>query len=321
MNPSRAVIGLSVAVVALGIAASGIGLFWQTDSAPYAFRALSGDMVDIFARGIYADDSVFKSGANRGGDVTTLFLAAPVLLIALYYYRRRSVRGAVILLGALTHFLYVYASLALGAAYNALFLVYTAIFGCSFYAWLLLIFAVQPVMLRFALDLPYRRIGAFLLACGVLTSFVWIEPLVSAFLAGHAPKLLGHSTTMVTEALDLATIVPACFVAGVLFLQRDRRALLFAIPVLALLFFIGPSIAAMTVFQIGDGISFTIPQIVGPIGGFLVLGVINLWVVAVILRAAPGAVTDERAQTGQPAHTLAQLSTRTLKIDEATHEQ
>ena len=302
MNPSKVVIWLSVAVAVLGIVAAGGGLFWTTDGAPYVFTALSGDTVDIYGRGIYADDSVFKSGANRGGDVTTLFLATPVLLAALFYYRRGSVRGAIVLLGALTHFLYVYASLALGAAYNMLFLVYVAIFGCSFYAWLLLLFALQPLTLHFAAELPYRRIGAFLVACGVLTSFVWIEPLVSAFLAGRVPELLYHSTTMVTEALDLAAIVPACFAAGVLFWRRDRRGLIVAIPVLALLFFVGPSIAAMTVFQLADGISFTIPQIVGPIGGFLVLGVINLWVVAVILRAAPGQAVGTQTQGKQPIH-------------------
>lgn len=300
MNVSKVVIWLSVVAAALGIAAAGVGLFWQTQGTPYTFTALSGDIVDIYARGIYADDSVFKSGANRGGDVTTLFLATPVLLIALLYYRRGSVRGAMVLLGALTHFLYVYASLALGAAYNTLFLIYVAIFGCSFYAWLLLLFALQPLTLRFAADLPYLRIAAFLLVCGLLTNFVWLEPLVSAFLAGRVPELLGHSTTMVTEALDLATIVPACFAAGVLFLRRDRRGLIFATPVVALLFFIGPSIAAMTVFQLLDGISFTIPQIVGPIGGFLVLGVINLWVVVVILRSAPVRSADGQTLGRQP---------------------
>lgn len=302
MNVSKVVIWLSVVAAALGIAAAGIGLFWQTQGTPYTFTALSGDIVDIYARGIYADDSVFKSGANRGGDVTTLFLATPVLLIALLYYRRGSVRGAMVLLGALTHFLYVYASLALGAAYNTLFLVYVAIFGCSFYAWLLLLFALQPLTLRFAADLPYRRIGAFLLACGLLTSFVWIEPLVSAFLVGHTPALLYHSTTMVTEALDLATIVPACFVAGLLLLRRNPRGLIFAVPVVALLFFVAPSIAAMTVFQLMDGISFTLPQIVGIIGGFLVLGMINLWVAAMFLRAAPGQAAEAPTQDRQPVH-------------------
>ena len=302
MKHSNVVSWLAVAVAVLGVVAAAAGLFWTTAGAAYPFTTLHGSAVQIYGHGIYAGDSLFKSGANRGGDVTTLFLATPFLAGALWFYRRDSIRGALVLLGVLTHYLYVYATLAVGAAYNALFLVYVAIFGCSFFAWLLLLFALQPLTLRFAPDLPYRRFGGFLLACAALTSFVWLEPIVSTLLRGAVPALLGHSTTMVTEALDLATIVPACFAAGVLLLRRDRRGLIFALPVLALLFFIGPSIVAMTVFQVADGIVFTIPQIVGPIGGFLVLGLINLWVLAIILRAAPAAASHQpHSQRTAPA--------------------
>lgn len=38
------------------------------------------------------------------------------------------------MLGALAYFLYVYATLALNAAYNDLFLVYVALFSASFFA-------------------------------------------------------------------------------------------------------------------------------------------------------------------------------------------
>ena len=223
MNPAKSVIWLSLVVMVLGVAAAGAGLFWTTEGAVYPFTTIHGATVDIYGRGVYATDTVFKSGANRGGDVTTLVLAAPVLLLALLYYRRGSIRGAIVLLAALTHFLYVYATLALGAAYNALFLVYVAIFGCSFYAWLLLLFALLPVTSRFAPTLPARGIGVFLLVCGLLTSFLWLEPLLSALARGAVPALLGPNTTMITEALDLALVVPACYVAGVLLLRRDRR--------------------------------------------------------------------------------------------------
>ncbi|MFO7633982.1 MAG: hypothetical protein R6W76_15660, partial [Caldilinea sp.] len=88
MKPSTAVIWLSIAIAMLGAVAAGAGLFWQTAGAPYTFTALHGDAVQIYGQGIYADDSVFKSGATRGGDVTTLFLAVPILVISLWFYRR-----------------------------------------------------------------------------------------------------------------------------------------------------------------------------------------------------------------------------------------
>jgi hypothetical protein len=66
------------------------------------------------------------------------------------------------------------------------------------------------------------------------------------------------------------------------------------VPLLVLLLLVGPAVAAMTWFQVADGVVFTIPQIVGPIGGFLVLGVIDIWVLAIVLRAAPDAVASDK---------------------------
>lgn len=304
MKPSKAVIWLAVAVAVLAIMAAGIGLFWQPTGAPFTFVTLHGNAVDIYGRGIYADDTVFKSGANRGGDATTLFIAVPMLLTSLLFYCRGSLRGGLFVLGTLTHFLYVYATLAVGAAYNALFLVYVVIFGCSFYAWMLLIGTIQPLTAHFPIILPYRRIGLFLLTCGLLTGVLWLQPILNSFVRNIPPLHLGHATTLVTEALDLAMIVPACFVAGILLLRCDRRGLIFALPVLALLFFTGPSIVAMTAFQLADGIRFTVPEIVGPIGGFLVLGVINFWVLAAILRAVPQRTPVREMQSRQTINSM-----------------
>jgi hypothetical protein len=45
-----------------------------------------------------------------------------------------------------------------------------------------------------------------------------------------------------------------------------------------------PTIVLNTVLQIAAGVVFTTPEIVGPIAGFVLLGGIALWIVAIILR-------------------------------------
>jgi len=287
MKPSIVVLWLSSLIAILALVAASAGLFWQTGGAAYTFTSLRGDAVQINGRGLYAADSIFKSGATRGTDVVTLVLAIPLLVGALVRYWRGSTRGALLLTGAITFFLYVYATNAMSVAYNELFLLYVAIFSFSFFAWCLMMTAIQPVAVQFPLSLPYRGIAVFLLICGLLTSYVWLEPIMSALLRGTYPALLEHNTTMVTEALDLALIVPSSFLAGVLLWRRDPRGVGVAVPLLVLLLLIGPAVAAMTWFQLADGISFTVPQIVGPIGGFLVLSVIDIWVLTIVLRSAP----------------------------------
>lgn len=293
MKPSKAVIWLAGLLAGLALLAAGAGLFWPVTGAPYTFTSLHGDVVDIYGQGLYAGDATMKSGATRGTDVVTIVLAIPLLVGALARYRHGSARGALLLAGALTFFLYVYATNAMSVAYNGLFLLYVAIFSLSFFTWCLMMMAIQPIAARFPASLPYRGIATFLLLCGLLTGFVWLEPIVGASLRGTPPDLLDHYTTLVTEALDLALIVPGCFLAGVMLWRRDPRGVGVAVPLLVLLLLVGPAVAAMTWFQVADGIVFTVPQIVGPIGGFLVLGVIDIWVLGIVLSAAPGAVTRE----------------------------
>jgi len=298
VKASKTVLVLSILIAGLALVAAGAGLMWTDTGATRTFTSIQGDTVEIYGRGLYANDSVFKSGATRGTDLVTALLAVPLLLVALALYARGSTRGAFLLTGAITYFLYVYATNSMSVAYNQFFLVYVAIFSLSFFAWFLAFTGIQPLAQQFTRQLPMRSIAAFLLVCAVLTGYVWLEPIVTTLANGTHPALLGHSTTMVTEALDLALIVPGCLVAAVLLWRHDRRGLIVAMPLLVLLLLIGPSVAAMTYFQVADGIVFTVPQIVGPIGGFLVVGLIDIWVLAIVLRAAPGSETTGAA--GKP---------------------
>ena len=310
MKASKTVIVLSVLIAGLALIAAGAGLFWPETGTARTFTSIQGDTVEIYGRGLYANDSTFKSGATRGTDLVTIFLAIPLLLVTLVLYGRGSTRGALLLTGAITFFLYVYATNAMSVAYNQFFLLYVALFSLSFFAWFLMFTAIQPLTEHFTRALPFRGIATFLLVCAVLTGYVWLEPIVATLASGTYPALLGHSTTMVTEALDLALIVPGCLVAAVLLWRRDRRGIIVAMPLLVLLLLIGPSVAAMTYFQVADGIVFTMPQIVGPIGGFLVVGLIDIWVLVIVLRAAPAG----RSSTGGEQNAVSQQSTTYQQI-------
>jgi hypothetical protein len=122
----------------------------------------------------------------------------------------------------------------------------------------------------------------------VFTLVIWGIMVVGALLEGRPPDLLGHATTSVTEALDLGIIVPATFLAAY-HLLRGRTAVgyLIAFPLLALLVALAPVIVAQTISQLASGITFTVPEIVGPISGFLVLGTVAGYFLILILRHLP----------------------------------
>ena len=285
---SRSVVVLTALVAILSGFSALVGLLASGGDASATVVSVHGDVVELYGEGLYDADTVFKGAGNRGSDLVTLALGVPLLLAALVVYRRGSLRGALLLGGALSWPLYLYATMAVGAAYNQLFLVYVAIFSASLFALVLTLVSIDRDVLwaRMAPHGPRRRLAAIMLVSGIVTAVVWLAPLVTAAMTGEPPKLLGHQTTMVTDALDLGVITPAALVAAHLLHRRRAEGYLVAFPLLVLMTFLLPVIVAQTVFQLRAEVSFTAAEIVGPIGGFVVLATLGAGLVVATLRAA-----------------------------------
>lgn len=189
---------------------------------------------------------MFRGAGNRGADLVTLAVAIPALLAARRLYRYVSPAGAFALLGLLGWFLYLYASLALGSAYNELFLVYVVLVSSSLSAVALVLRSIDLAAVDDARleRLRVRPMAILLLISAALTAFVWVEPVVASALAGEPPPLLLHSTTPVTEVLDLAVITPAAVLAGILLRRGRSQGLVLGVPLLILLWVLAPAICS-----------------------------------------------------------------------------
>ena len=136
MKKSSPLTFLTLLVGILAAAYAGIGLFSKGGPGPFEFTSVHGQTVDIYGQGIYRNDASFKAPIFHGTAVT-LLVCVPVLLIALAWYRRGSLRGGLFLTSMLAYFLYNSISLAVGAAYNNILLLYIASFSLSFFALIL----------------------------------------------------------------------------------------------------------------------------------------------------------------------------------------
>jgi hypothetical protein len=283
---------LAAIAALLAAVASACGLFWPADPlTATTFEPVQGETVALLGRGLYRLDSLILGAGFLGEDAVTLFLAVPATLVAAWQlWRRPTLAWLAILAMLLSFLLYVYATMSLAAFYGPLFLVYVATFSVSFFALVLSLLALDRALAEawpmVGPGMPRRSAALLLATCGVFTGLIWIQPLLASLFAGAAPPLLGHSTTKVTEALDLAIIVPGTLVAASLIWRRRPAGYTVAVPLLGLLVMLAPTIAASTVSQVRAGVVFTIPEIAGPIGGFLVFGVLGALVLAMILRAA-----------------------------------
>jgi hypothetical protein len=249
--------------------------------------------------GLYRYDTVFTAAGNAAVDAVVLGLGIPVLVDAWRRFRAGSPRATLLLTGALGYLLYVYASYALGVAYNPLFLAYVALLAACLFAFIAAFAAMDRAVLAAVAenpDVPHRFLSRFLLTSAAVTSAVWLQPLVTAIVRDTEPALLDVYTTPVTSALDLAVITPAAALAGLQVRRRDPLGYLLAVPLLVTIVLLLPTITLSTILQAVAGISFTTAEVVGPIAGFGILGGVGAWLLIRLLRAVPATASPVAAE-------------------------
>jgi hypothetical protein len=191
-------------------------------------------MVPVSAAGLVADD-LYPDGpwareALRGGDLTTLVLAAPVLLASLILVRRGSRRAQAAWLGALAYSVYDYAYYAFGAEFNDVFLLHVALLALSIWATALAVAGTDVEIVAEALNRGRsgRWVGAFLALVGVILGVLWIVLSIRFALTGELMADIPRRGIHLVFAIDLALLVPALVVAGVLRWRQSGIGVVFA---------------------------------------------------------------------------------------------
>lgn len=257
----------------LAFFAAGMGLLDQTPGQPYSFTSHRGETVMINAHGLYYYDTVSSAAQQQGNDVVTLFVALPLLFVATALAFRGSLRGRLLLTGTIGFFLYTYLSMCMLTAFNALFLVYVALFGLSLYAFILcmLSFDLDSLPGHFSDKLPRGWIATLLFVIGAFLSLTWLGRIIPP-LAQNTPPRLDNGITMVIQAMDLALIVPLAFLAGILLLRHNAWGYLltsvFVLKAIALGLAVSAMVVNMALAGVPEGAGIAIP--------FLVITALNL---------------------------------------------
>lgn len=213
---------LSILIVTLSLLAAGASMVWpKGETRPYETVNLRGESALIQGSGLYRYDTVSMASQASAQDYVTLFIGVPLLVLATILARKGSLRGRLLLAGSLAYFLYTYTSYSFGLAYNALFLVYIALFALVLFAFILALMTLDIPTLpeSFSPRLPRRLIALFLFALGTFLLTAWLERIVSAALANHSPYGLETNTTLVIQVLDLGLVVPVSLLGGILLWQ------------------------------------------------------------------------------------------------------
>lgn len=281
------IVVLSCVVAVLAVVATTLGLLGSGGDGPFDFVSVRGETVEILGEGMYQHDSVLVGAGNRGVDVVTLALGVPLLLLFLVGAARGSVRSVALLAAIHAYFARVYASQAIGTAYNDLFIVHVALLGASLFATVLLVMGLWPGDDVDLDRLPRKGVASVLMATAALTLLLWLETPITALIQNAPPATLDHYTTLETHALDLAIIVPLLAVAGWLVARGRGEGSVLALPVLGIVAMLAPALTAMTASQVDAGVDLTAGEIVAYVAGFVLLGLAAVWALGRIVGAIP----------------------------------
>ena len=197
-------IGARVVAVALAIAV--------------AVSAALGLLVD----GVYHDPAPVVA-LFRGYDLVALTVAVPLLVVA---FTRTSARAVLVWAGVLVYAIYNYSYYLFGAELTVLSVLHAAVFALAVVGLLLLArMDRRAIASRYRPRTPVRTVGAVLAGLGIALAVMWFVTMAQALPAGMAMRepsqlVVPTSFTHLGAVLDLALLVPAYLVAGVLLWRR-----------------------------------------------------------------------------------------------------
>jgi hypothetical protein len=186
--------------------------------------SLAGLLID----GLYRDGSWARE-AFRGGDLTTLLLAAPILSLSLILTIRGSVRAQAVWIGVLAYGAYNYAYYVFGSAFNDVFLLHIGLLTLALWATTLAVASVdvRGVATAFRIERTARWVGAFLAVVGLGLGGLWAVLAIRFALTGELMADIPADGIHLVFAIDLALLVPALVVAGVLLWRRTTVGIVF----------------------------------------------------------------------------------------------
>lgn len=236
---------------------------WPAEGTPYALTTFRGEEVTINARGLYYWDTVSMVAQMQANDLVTLVLGLPLLAISFWMARRGSLRGRLMLAGTLGFILYTYITMCFGAHYNALFLVYVALFSLSLFAFVLVLMSIDIPTLpaHFSDKLPRGWIAGLLFFAAAFLSLAWLGRIAATFAPGAIPAL-ENTTSMFIQAMDLGLIVPVCLVSGILLLRRHAWGYLLASVGLTKFLTLGIAVSLMGLNMARVGVPVSVVELV-----------------------------------------------------------
>jgi hypothetical protein len=186
-----------------------------------ALAALGG----ILLPSTYARETTTWAAQGIGQDWVNLLVVVPWMALSGLWAARGSRRAVLLLGGGLVYLVYGFLAYAFAVHFNALFLLYCAVLGLSFYALASLggVLHDSTVSSWFTAErIPWRLAGVTQLVVVVMFALVWLSEVLPALLRGTPPPSVVEAglLTNPVHVLDLSLLLPGLMLSGISLLRR-----------------------------------------------------------------------------------------------------
>lgn len=226
---------------------------------PLALLILASGLAGLLCDSPYAKETPSWTAQAIAQDIFDVVILAPVLVSAAFFARKGSRPALFLLLGSLIYAFYTFTIYCFALHFNALFLVYCAALGLSFYAGASILSSLNLEELKgwFDPEKPVAIPSAFLIVVAVVFCFLWLSEDIPAILHNQVPKTIVETGLMTNpvHVLDLAFLLPGSLVCGVLLRRRHPLGYLFAPSLLAFLAMMALSIGGIVIYGNYRGLS------------------------------------------------------------------
>jgi hypothetical protein len=165
----------------------------------------------------------------------------------------------------MVYLVYSYVIAAFDVKFNALFLVYVALLGCSLYALIggLVTTDMAGIRACFTEKTPVKAVSIYLAVSAVLFYFLWLSEVVLALKAGKVPQSIqdNGTPTNAVHALDMAWVLPAFGIAAISLWRGRALGYTLAGALLSYGVLLILAILSMIVFMIREGQPVIVPQV------------------------------------------------------------
>lgn len=222
---------LTIIIIIISALSALIGLFSNKVEIYSSINTIFDESVQLHNNGIYGGNFLSMAVQSMAQDSITLIVCIPLLLISIFFIKKRSLKGLFLIAGTLGYFLYTYISHAVVMINNRFYLINVILMALSFCTFILCAMSIQSYDLSHSVidEFPAKSLSIYFFGTGLIICLMWLGIIITTFFFDIDQYSLESYSTMCIKTLDWGFIVLTSFLTSILLWKKSSWGYLLSV--------------------------------------------------------------------------------------------